>query len=675
MTIRATERQIQILRYLNDCGDVDLARLCEVVGVTAQTLRTEVSAINRLFAELASPAQAPAPISSGFQAPCLELAPGNVVRVRNAAALPAALVALEASPASDPVDQIMLYLVVSGTYVTTQAIADALHMSRSFVEKRVAELRRDPSARVRIKSERRLGLAFDGSPYDRAVAFSELMMPRIAGIDYLAELSHAEEDGIPVLKGITRERLQDAVALAQDLRRDANESLTDDSYRQLLIHITFLLRPGAPGAGDPAASPAAARRLASDFQLNGSLTQLATMPDALPYRTRIEHAAAQHGLAFTESQLRLLTGIMASARKSRKLDIDAVAQDMDGFVLDALADINAAMAVDLRSDQALRQGLALHIYTTVVRRDSIDMVLDPYQEQEIKHQYPLGFEMATRAADLIRERYDYLPSETEIIYLALHFQVAIERLTLNERRVSAVVVCHYGQAAANLIAGKLERLFPLLEIKEIQSIQDFLAEAPAVDLVLATERVPVRDAAVIYVSPALRANEIDAIRAFMEDRKADDMIIKRIRESEVIDVTGCRTREEVINRLVDRLEALGAAGPDYRESVLAREAISPTNLNHIAVPHGNPALLREAHLVIGRTRDDIPWGDARVGCVFLFACDTCILQERATVFSKFYRRLASLDKQGTIDDLKGVSAGLFRQRLVSIMTETKGRNI
>lgn len=209
MTIRATERQIQILRYLNDCGDVDLARLCEVVGVTAQTLRTEVSAINRLFSELASPAQAPAPMPSGSQAPCLELAPGNVVRVRNAAALPAALVALEASPASDPVDQIMLYLVVSGTYVTTQAIADALHMSRSFVEKRVAELRRDPSARARIKSERRLGLAFEGSPYDRAVAFSELMMPRIAGIDYLAELSHAEEDGVPVLQGITRERLQE----------------------------------------------------------------------------------------------------------------------------------------------------------------------------------------------------------------------------------------------------------------------------------------------------------------------------------------------------------------------------------------------------------------------------------------------------------------------------------
>lgn len=652
--MRPTERQIRILRHLNDCGDTDLQRLSDLVGVTPQTMRAELSALNQLLAATSAR---------------IEIVPGNMVHVQGARALPQVLGNLDSQPRPEAVDQIMLYLVVCNAYVSTQAIADALHMSRSFVEKRVAEMRRADHAH--IKSERRLGLAFDGSPYDRAVAFSDLMMPRVAGIDYLAELAAIEDDGIPVLQGVSRQRVEQAMALAQALRRDRNESLTDDSYRQLLIYITLLVRPGAPGADDPEASAASARRLATDFQLNGSLTQLAGMPDAQPYRSRVEHAAEDCELAFTESQLRLLTGLMASLRKSRKLDIDVVAQDMDSFVLDVLSDINAAFAVDLRGDQALRQGLALHIYTTVVRRDSIDMVLDPYQEQEIKHQYPLGFEMATRAADKIRAAYGYLPSETEIIYITLHFQVAIERLTLNERKVAAVVVCHYGQAAANLIAGKLERVFPLMDIKGVLSVQDYLSEKPQVDLVLATERVPAWNAEVIYVSPALRSNEIEAIRAFMDDRKADDMIIKRIRESEVIDLSGCTTREQAIDRLCDRLIELDGADPAYRTSVFEREEISPTNLNHIAVPHGNPELAYESHLIIGRSNTAIPWGDSQVNCVFLFACNTCILQEKATVFSKFYRRLASLDKQGTIDDLKGVSAGLFRQRLVSIMTDTR----
>ena len=281
--------------------------------------------------------------------------------------------------------------------------------------------------------------------------------------------------------------------------------------------------------------------------------------------------------------------------------------------------------------------------------------------------------MASIAARRIEERYGYLPSETEIVYLALHFQVAIERLTASQRAITAAVVCHYGQAAANLIASKLERLFPLLEIKRLFSLQDYLASDEHFDLVLATERIPAANAEVIYVSPALRGNEIDRVRAYMNDRIADDMVVKRVRESDVLDISGCKTSDEVLHLLVDHLQALGAVGPEFYDSVAEREKISATNLNHIAVPHGNPELIRESHLVIGRSRDGIPWGDSTVNCVFLFACSIDILREKATVFSKFYRRLASLDRQGTIDELKGVPAELFRQQLIQIMTEGKER--
>ena len=147
------------------------------------------------------------------------------------------------------------------------------------------------------------------------------------------------------------------------------------------------------------------------------------------------------------------------------------------------------------------------------------------------------------------------------------------------------------------------------------------------------------------------------------------MIAKRIEEADVIDLPEGIDRDDVLHLMVDRLVALGAVDEDFYDSVRAREELSPTSLNCIAVPHGNPEIIRESHLVIGRAPAGIDWGDARVSCVFLFACSVVILSEHASVFSKFYRRLASLDKQGVISDLNRVPAEMFRQKLIQVMSQ------
>ena len=643
--MKLSERQTDILRHLNDCGDTAVQRLCDLTDVTAQTLRSELQHLSDHLE------------GSGVS---ISLLPGNIVHIEGAENLPAVLMEAQKGNVLGTDEQVELYLLLANESVTMQQLADSLHMSRSFTEKRIAALRHDDT--FPVKAERRLGIRYDGTGYERIKCFLDLMFPCVSGIGFLDELSEVEELGIPVLCGISRNRIEQAQGFARELRTDRFESLTDDSYRRLLLAAFFLLNDNAPGKASEAGST-----------LAGPLTQLAVLPEAARYRRRIEAVCETLNIEFASQQLDYLTGLMASLRKSHALDVDEVSQDMDDFVLEVLGSINDTLAVDLRSDRELRQGLSLHIYTTVIRRDAIDMVLEPYEEQEIRHQYPLGIEMASLAAHAIEERYDYRLSETEIVYLALHFQVAIERLTESQRKVTAVVVCHYGQAAANLIAGKLERLFPLMSIAHVFSLQDYLACDETFDLVLATERVPETAAEVIYVSPALRGNEIERVRTFMNDRIADDMIAKRVREADVLDISSCKTSDDAVRILVDHLLAMGAVAPEFYDTVIERERISATNMNHIAVPHGNPELIYESHLVIGRSREGIPWGDSNVNCVFLFACSIDILREKTTVFSKFYRRLASLDKQGTIDELKEVPAELFRQQLARTMTDGKER--
>ncbi len=656
--MQASERQVKILDYLNVHGDVSLDHLCADLDVSKATVRSELKGLESVLE------------GSGI---ALTMLPGNIVRCEGSHNLPGLLVELGAhrDPSSD--DLIKLYLLVSVDYVSMQQIADDLHMSRSFVEKRIAEYRREGC--FRIASDRRAGVAYCGSPYERLAQFSDIAYEHFPCVDFMAELARLESAGVPVLDGLTRRRIESSIAFADELRQSDNESLTDDAYRQLLIRSTFLSSDDAPGSGDPAPFVTDVDILSPrEFELSGPLVSLASLPGAIAYRRRVDNAAAHARASFTESQIRLLTGLMASARKLHKLDIDAVAQSMDEFVCSILSEINETLGVDLRSDQQLRRGLALHIYTTVIRRDSLPAGLDALESREVRYRYPLGYEMATHATAAIERKYGYRPSEPEMVYIAMHFQVAIERLTSEERRVNTAVVCHYGQAAANLIAEKVGRLFPSLDVTSVLSMHEYLACEKRFELVLATERIPETTAQVIYVSPALRSNELDRIRVFVDDQESDYMLIKRLREAEVIDFDGPLTRDEALDLLGSRLEAVGAIKDGFLDSVRRREEMSPTGLAFIAVPHGDPELVRESYLIVGRSREGIDWDGTTIYCVFMFACPPCALGENGAVFSKFYRGLAMLDRRSEVNELLGITVELVRQRLIRMIgTRTERR--
>lgn len=654
--MRLSERQSVILRALNSRGGMSIDQLCQLTGSSKPTVRAEIQAI--------SDALEPEGVSVRIEA-------GGIVVVSCPQKLPAILAALESEKTPDSDELIKLYLLLKDDFVSMQEVADSLHMSRSFVEKRIAEFRHGDE--FPVVADRRSGVLFGGTPYERVSLFAHLMMPFVPGVDFASELARLESEGVPASEGISRKRQQAAVVFADDLRHDANESLTDEAYRQVLVYAAFLLMDDAPGSADaPATTTGVETQPLRPFDLAGPLVSIATLPDALPYRRRVEAAAAKARVTFTESQLRFLTGVMASVRKSRKLDMDAVSSDMDAFIIDILTEISESLGVDLRRDRALRQGLSLHIYTTVIRRNSLAADFDVHEGQEIKYRYPLGFEMATHAARAIREKYDYMPTEEEIVYLTMHFQVAIERLTAENRRIATAVVCHYGQAAANLIAAKLSRLFPALDVQGVFSMQDYLDSNESFELVLATELVPPCDAEVIYVSPALRGNEIDCVRTFVTNQTSGDMILKRIREADVVELPDGITRDEALELLVKHLDSTGAVMPGFLESAIQRENISSTSLTCIAVPHGSPELVSESELVIGRSREGIDWGGTTVNCVFLLTCPTWVLDEKGTMFSTFYRGLASLDHKSEIDELKKIPAELLRQRLISAMSDRRG---
>ena len=84
----------------------------------------------------------------------------------------------------------------------------------------------------------------------------------------------------------------------------------------------------------------------------------------------------------------------------------------------------------------------------------LDIETDAYMVKSMKRQYPFGFEMAAIAADYIADMYNLSMKENDLIYLAIHFQAAIERMKDEGEKTKIIIVCHFGAAAARIIRSK-----------------------------------------------------------------------------------------------------------------------------------------------------------------------------------------------------------------------------
>ncbi|ADU70664.1 PTS sugar transporter subunit IIA [Pantoea sp. At-9b] len=104
------------------------------------------------------------------------------------------------------------------------------------------------------------------------------------------------------------------------------------------------------------------------------------------------------------------------------------------------------------------------------------------------------------------------------------------------------------------------------------------------------------------------------------------------------------SKEEVINELTELLYQEGAISD--REAFIAdvwlREAEGSTGFeNHIAIPHGKSAAVRQTTLAIGRTQQDIPWetlDGSQVRCIILFAVR---LEDQNTTHIRLLSQVAS----------------------------------
>jgi lichenan operon transcriptional antiterminator len=311
--------------------------------------------------------------------------------------------------------------------------------------------------------------------------------------------------------------------------------------------------------------------------------------------------------------------------------------------------VEEKLKLGIINDKELQVSLCIHL-KPAINRFRYGMNLRNPMLNEIKSYYPVSFQAGVIAALVLKEELDIDINENEIGYIALHFGAAVERTKMNDRPKRCIIVCASGAGSARLLNYKLQsRLGSKLEIlgtTEYYRLSQMSLHS--LDFIISTIPISKKlSAPVIEVNTILGGEDIEKIEAIFST--ADKDTFEYTREELVFLQKKFHSKEEVIQFLGEKLQKLDLVGHNYINSVLEREAVSPTCFgNLVAIPHPIVPQTESTFWAICTLEKPIMWIDKPVQ----FVCLLNVEKNSSKDLQKMYNILVSIvDSKGLIQQL------------------------
>lgn len=284
--------------------------------------------------------------------------------------------------------------------------------------------------------------------------------------------------------------------------------------------------------------------------------------------------------------------------------------------------------INFSKDKDFKLGLKMHLQLLLERQQNNVTITNIYL-QEIKRKYPLVFEMAIRAGEVISDICKINVNENELSFLALHLGAAYDRVN-SIKRYRAVVIIPHNQMLSNMCIDKLKLRFEerMVIVKRYGFYEKTMIKQQEPDLIITT--VPLKhDLSIPTVQITLFVNYEDESKVFQtlnfldKQRYHEDFVVL-VNELIRPDLFHVKTQmvdsKEVISFLCDELISKNLADERYKEDVFKRESVSATSfVNGFAVPHSIEISSKESCISIMILDKPVKWGDFEVKLVLLLA--------------------------------------------------------
>lgn len=293
-------------------------------------------------------------------------------------------------------------------------------------------------------------------------------------------------------------------------------------------------------------------------------------------------------------------------------------------VEELMADLGNLLNIDFSRDQELHDSLMSHIVPMIYRLRRNILIKNPFME-EIKNRYLLLYSMMCYATSSLAQRFSIEITGDEISFLVIYFQVSLERkYGVSFRNI--YVVLSRGLITSDLIYTKIRRIIPhtdkviQLTTKEFEQVT-----LNSRDVVVTTDpHLKARN--VVYISPMIKDEEISRIvhtyykRYYATAKEKSQVEHQWINPDLIFLQQHVENKQECLNFMIKKYQALGIAKENFGESVWVREKLGDTSFSvSVAIPHADPSEVNQTSIGIMTLDKKINWGINNVNVILFFA--------------------------------------------------------
>lgn len=405
-----------------------------------------------------------------------------------------------------------------------------------------------------------------------------------------------------------------------------NNSLVDndlfvDEYAliSILLHVTLFIEQMRGGTN----SSNAAKIVILDKKLYDISKQLAA---ALQDFLKIEIEESE---IYEIYILLLAKTSTAEQKRVTREDIESFVNDETIVIVEKiLSFLKDFYVIDLK-DESFYIPFVLHINSLLTRARVGHFLKNPLLTS-IKNGQPFIYELAVSVTSIISEFTQVKISDDEIGYIALHLGGAFSKENQKYHKLVCALLVPEVRTLAPDLKKKLESQFnDTIYIERVYTTNFDQRELANFDLIIST--IPIRNfdssTPVVAITPFFTSEDqkkiyfkIDEIKLKRTYQDFKDNLNQIVDNKYFMKNTVLKTREEVIEVVADILVNEKVAQEDFKENVLARERMSSTAFNNIAIPHTFKMNALQSKMYIIVSERAISWGKKDfVNLVFLFA--------------------------------------------------------
>ena len=288
--------------------------------------------------------------------------------------------------------------------------------------------------------------------------------------------------------------------------------------------------------------------------------------------------------------------------------------------------INNIYDIDFTGDNELVSGLTSHVLSLISRVNTCTKVSNLYLK-EVKKKYPLVFDMAVNATEIIAERINKSVDENEIALIALHLGAAYERKITNDKYRVITIIPH-NVVLANACLEKIKKHFDdrIDIVDNFKLVDEVKINLLSPDLIISTIPINTKLKAPIveiklffdYEDESMIRRTLDTLERQKNQKEFIALLKRVIRKDYCYFGYDFQTKEECIAYLCNELVKKGIAPEGYEQDVLKRENISSTSfVQGFAVPHSLTVKTTKQYISLMTLKHPIQWGQFEVGLVIL----------------------------------------------------------